>query len=96
MIPKLTINQLNWLTHLTQRSFEQTQFLFELCDGNFLRLCQLEEKIKNIHSTKCPVNKAEIEAILAIENHNNWFNLFQYSYYHSQLVAKELATKRFV
>lgn len=96
MHTKLEQDQLNWLTHLTCRSFEQTQFLFDLCEGDFLHLCKLEEKIKNIHSTQCPSTKDEIQKILSKKTKENWFKLFQYSFYHSQLVTKELPTKRFV
>jgi len=83
MTAKLTRDQLDWLTQLTNRSSEQTQFLFELCEGNFLRLCSLEEKIKSNHSTQCPKNKAQIESILGSKTKDNWFNLFQHSFYHS-------------
>ena len=96
MIAKIEQDQLEWLTQLTNRSFEQTQFLFDLCEGDFLHLCKLEEKIKNLHFTQCPNTKADIQNILSTKNTKNWFNLFQYSCYHSQLVKKELPMKRFV
>ena len=61
----------------TNRSKSQTNFLFDLCDGNFQKLVRLEEKIKNNFLDYYPNNKEEVEKILAMEDESSWFNLDQ-------------------
>ena len=67
--------QLNWLTDQTNRSNAQTLFLFQLVDGDFEKLKQLEIKIKNYHHCSCPNTKEEVEEILKWESKSNWFTL---------------------
>ena len=62
----------------TNRSKAQTNFLFELCDGDFQKLVLLEEKIKNNFLSYCPKNKDEVENILNMEDEAGWFNLDEY------------------
>ncbi len=67
--------QLNWLTDQTNRSNAQTLFLFQLVDGDFEKLKQLEVKIKNCYYCACPDTKEEVEEILKWETKSNWFAL---------------------
>ena len=62
----------------TNRSKAQTNFLFELCGGDFQKLVLLEEKIKNNFLDYCPKNKDEVESILNMEDESGWFNLDEY------------------
>ena len=71
----LNKEQLNWLTEQTNRSNAQTLFLFQLVDGDFEKLKQLEIKIKNHHYCPCPNTKKEVEEILKWESKSNWFTL---------------------
>lgn len=59
----------------TKRSKAQTNYLFDLCDGDFQKLVKLEEKIKNNFIGYCPSSKKEIEKILNMDDESGWFNL---------------------
>ena len=48
-------------TDVTNRSKGQTNFLFDLCDGDFQKLVRLEEKIRNNFLGYCPDDKEEVE-----------------------------------
>jgi hypothetical protein len=69
---------LDKFTSATNRSKGQTNFLFDLCDGNFQKLIKLEEKIKNNFLSYCPEDKEEVEKILAMEDESRWFNLDEF------------------
>ncbi len=69
---------LDRFTDVTNRSKAQTNFLFDLCDGDFQKLVMLEEKIKNNFLSYCPGDKEEVEKILAIEDESGWFNLDEF------------------
>jgi hypothetical protein len=69
---------LDRFTDVTNRSKGQTNFLYDLCDGDFQKLVSLEEKIRNNFLSYCPDDKEEVEKILAMDNESNWFNLDQF------------------
>jgi hypothetical protein len=69
---------LDRFTDVTNRSKGQTNFLFDLCDGDFQKLVLLEEKIKNNFLSYCPDDKEEVEKILAMEDESGWYNLDQF------------------
>lgn len=71
---KLDDEKLRWLTAKTNRSVGQTQFLFNLVDGNFSKLKNLEEKIKNTFSG-CPGDLESMNIILDMENKTDRFRL---------------------
>ena len=52
------------LTDFTGRSISQTKFLFELCDSNFKKLVELENKMKKKFIWSCPADKDEVERIM--------------------------------
>lgn len=62
---RLTKEQLDWITNQTNRSNGQTQFLFQLVDGDFEKLKQLELQIKNCFYS-CPGDKEEVEKLMKI------------------------------
>ena len=62
----------------TNRSKGQTNFLFDLCDGNFQKLVRLGDKIKNNFLGYCPNDKEEVEKILTMEDESGWFNLDEF------------------
>ena len=66
---------LDRLIDATNRSKGQTNFLYDLCDGNLEKLLKLEEKIRNNFLSYCPDDKEEVEKILAMEDESGWFNL---------------------
>ena len=66
---------LDELTKRTNRSKSQTQFLFQLVDGDFEKLKELEMKIKNTHSFYCPGDTSEVEKLLNEKTDNEWFKL---------------------
>ena len=72
---KLDDYLLNWLTDRTNRSNAQTQFLFQLVDGDFNKLKDLEVKIKNCHVSYCPGDKDEVNNVLAMVENHKWFTL---------------------
>lgn len=55
---------MEFLTNHTNRSKHQTQFLFELVDGNYSKLLKLETKIKKNFVFYCPGDKVEVCRIL--------------------------------
>ncbi len=69
---KIEKGLVNRLTNITNRSISQTQFLFELCDYNFVKLVQLEQKIKNNNISYCPGDKKEINTILKMGDGSNY------------------------
>ena len=69
---------LDKFTDVTNRSKGQTNFLFDLCDGDFQKLVRLEEKIRNNFLSYCPDDKEEVEKILAMDDESDWFNLNQF------------------
>lgn len=69
---------LNSFIKATNRSKGQTNFLFNLCDGDFQKLVILEEKIRNNFISYCPADKEEVEKILNMEDESNWFNLDEF------------------
>jgi hypothetical protein len=69
---------LDRFTDVTNRSKGQTNFLYDLCDGDFQKLVTLEEKIRNNFLSYCPGDKEEVEKILAMDNESDWFNLNEF------------------
>lgn len=72
---KLDDEKLKWLVSKTNRSVNQTQFLFNLVDGDFSKLKRLEEKIKNTFYGGCPSTKDEVDGIMAMDNISDRFSL---------------------
>ena len=61
---ELDNERLNWLTSKTNRSNGQTQFLFQLVDGDFEKLKQLEIQLKNCFFSACPGDKEEVDKVM--------------------------------
>ena len=56
------------LTKITNRSRNQTIFLYNLLDKNFTKLMLLEQKLKNTFTFYVPDNKKEIDKILSLKD----------------------------
>jgi hypothetical protein len=71
---KYTLNDdlLNFITSKTFRSKNQTIFLFQLVDGDFEKLKQLEMTIKNCH-TYTPGSKEDVEKVFKMKPKREWF-----------------------
>lgn len=67
--------RLNWLTSKTNRSNGQTLFLFQLVDGDFDKLKQLEMNIKNCFFNGSPADKETAERVLSMNPRTEWFSL---------------------
>jgi len=67
--------ELEELIKKTNRSRGQTLFLYQLVDGNYKKLKELETKIKNTLYICCPGDKNDVDEILAKKCENSWFNL---------------------
>lgn len=65
---KLDDERLDWLVLRTNRSKGQTQFLFNLLEGDFEKLKLLEMKIKNCLLYYCPGNMEEVEKIFLMKD----------------------------
>ena len=63
------------LTSKTNRSKAQTQFLFNLVDGDFDKLKELETQIKNCFVNYCPGSKDEVVKLLNMKPKSNYFKL---------------------
>ena len=71
--------KLEKFTDVTNRSVRQTNFLLGLLEGNFERLVELEEKLKNNFIFYCPGDLETVEEIMNTSNGNgNWFNLNEF------------------
>jgi len=64
--------KLDKLSNVTNRSYNQTSFLFELLDKDFDKLVSLEQKIKNNFVMYCPGDKEECEKVLAMGDGSGW------------------------
>jgi len=74
----LQINEelIEGFTNLCNRSKGQTNFLFDLCDGDLQKLAMLEERIKNNFIWYCPGDKEEVERIMKLPN-KGYYTLFK-------------------
>lgn len=66
---------LNEFTNITNRSINQTKFLLELLDGDFMKLIELEEKIKNNFISYCPGDKESVQRILDMDYGKYWWRI---------------------
>ena len=64
---KLDKETLDWLTSLTNRSFGQTQFLFNLLEGDLEKLKQLEMQLANCFVGYCPGDLESVEAVMKMK-----------------------------
>ena len=71
-------------TNATNRSISQTEFLFNLVDGDLLKLIELEEKIKNNFIFYCPGDKREVNKILKMGYENYRFKFQFYMTIHDE------------
>ena len=62
--PKLSKDKLEWFTDVTNRSKGQTEMLYDLVDGDWGKLKELELKIRIGHIQHCPSTKEEANKIL--------------------------------
>lgn len=69
----LTDEQVKYLTEQTNRSKGQTNFLYDLVDGDFEKLKELETNIKNCFVSYCPGDKEEVEKVLKMKPKSRWF-----------------------
>ena len=72
---ELDKERLNWLTDRTNRSNGQTQFLFQLVDGEFEKLKQVELQIKNCFYSACPADKEELNKLMSMQPKSDYFSL---------------------
>lgn len=72
----MTDEQLDKFTNETNRSMGQTKFLLNLLDGDFRKLVDLEERVKNLFLSYCPGDKEECEKVLSMPlPKDKWFSL---------------------
>ncbi len=64
---KLDKNLLNQITHITRRSDNQTQFLFNLLGGDVYKLEMLELQLKNCFVSFCPDTLEEVETVMKMK-----------------------------
>jgi hypothetical protein len=64
---KLDKEQVEWLINETNRSKNQTQELFELCDYDWEKLKKVEVQIKNCFIFYCPGDKKTIDYVLGLK-----------------------------
>lgn len=63
------------LTNRTNRSKGQTMFLLELLNGNYNKLLELEERLRNNFCYYCPADMQEVEKVLAMPNSKSLLDL---------------------
>lgn len=83
-------NLLDALTNGTNRAKAQTQFLFDLCDGDLVKLFELEERIKNLHLSYCPGDKESVENVMQMpfDRTKQWFFLSFTAVYKLEVLVK--------
>ena len=72
---ELNKERLNCLTDKTGRSNGQTQFLFQLVDGDFEKLKEVEVQIKNCFYFACPSDKDELNKLMSMRPKSTYFSL---------------------
>ena len=72
---ELDKERLNWLTDKTNRSNSQTLFLFQLVDGDFEKLKEVEMQIKNCFYFACPSDKDELNKLMSMQQKSTYFSL---------------------
>jgi hypothetical protein len=72
---ELDKERLNWLTDKTNRSNTQTLFLFQLADGDFEKLKEVEMQIKNCFYFTCPSDKDELNKLMSMQPKSTYFSL---------------------
>jgi hypothetical protein len=65
LLTKHEVFLLEYVSNTTKRSMNQTTFLFKLCDYDFNKLMELEEKLKNTFAHYCPSDINEVEEVLS-------------------------------
>lgn len=70
---ELDKERLEWLSGKVNRSKSQTQFLFQLVEGDFEKLKDLEVQIKNCFVDYCPASVEDVERIMSLTPKSNWF-----------------------
>jgi len=55
-------------TNVTNRSVNQTEYLYRLCGYDFWKFVNLELKIMNNQVFYCPGDKEELEKIMKMDN----------------------------
>ena len=63
---KIEAELLDWLSSKTNRSLQQTQFLYELLNRDYDKLVQLELNIANSFYGACPADIEEVDKILSV------------------------------
>ena len=66
---ELNAEQLNELTSWTGRGVGQTQFLFQLVNGDFFKLELLEKQMKRYFVGSCPTSVNAVNEILFLEDY---------------------------
>jgi len=72
---ELDKERLDWFTSKVNRSKNQEQFLFNLVDGDFEKLKQLEMQLYNCFVFYCPDNVEEVEKIMKLVPKNKYLVL---------------------
>jgi uncharacterized protein YlaN (UPF0358 family) len=67
--------QVDFVSTKFNRSKTQVQFLFQLVDGDFDKLLQLEVQMKNLFVSYCPSDKEEVRKIMEKKPTSTWFSL---------------------
>ena len=74
---KLDKDRLKWLTDKTNRGLWQTQFLYELVDGDFEKLKQLEMQLSNCLVNWCPGDKEAVDYVMSLEPKVKLLDLYE-------------------
>lgn len=59
-------NLLEWFSNHFNRSNSQCHFLLDLCDGNYMKLKELEVQMKEKFVFYCPGDKEELEKVMKL------------------------------
>lgn len=81
-------NRLDWLSAKVNRSKSQTQLLFNLVDGDFEKLLQLEMQLYNCFVWYCPGDKEDVEEVMKLVPKNKYLVLEEPEFYEESEESK--------
>lgn len=80
------------LSDATNRSLDQTKFLFNLVCGDLLKLIELEEKLKN-NFQPTPGDKETVEKVLNMDYGKYWWKLNFFTTYDNKPYLNNIVKK---
>ena len=69
---ELDEDTMNWLSTKVNRARHQLNELFNLVDGDLIKLIRLEEQLHNCFVSWCPGDKEAVDKVMSMTPKRNW------------------------